>query len=261
MESDPVIVGLYQCASPRGDLASAFAMVEDALSAAASAGAQMLVLPEIFLPGYGFAQKTPPEGWDGIADKLAGLCQRHKTALTIGLPEYAEDKVFNAAFAFSAQGEVLARYRKVQLFGPDEKALYEPGDSYATFDYLGRRFGLLICYDVEFAEHVRALAGLGAEVVLVPTANMMPCVNVSQILVPARAAENAVTIVYSNYCGTDGNLDYTGQSGIFGPDGYALAAKGQGSGLCIAELPSGWSEHGIPYATQIADFRPVNFNE
>ena len=233
------------------------ATIETALSAAAESGADMLVLPEAFLPGYTAVPRERPEAWDVIYDDIANLCRRNNVGLTIGLPEYAEDRLFNTAHAFAQDGRRLASYRKIQLFGPDEHALYTSGDAYVTFEFKGKRFGLLICYDAEFPEHVRHLANLGAEVILVPTANMMPFVNVNQILIPARAAENAVTIVYANYCGTSADLEYVGRSAIHGPDGYPLGAKGTGEGLLIAELPNGWSEHGIPLSSQRDDLKHV----
>ena len=251
-----MILGLYQTTQP-DDVEAGLATIEAALSAAAQTGTDMLVLPETFLPGYTAVSQKAPDGWSGLQGQLSKACKRHRVALTIGLPDYAKGQVFNAACVIGADGVELARYRKLQLFGPDEKALYAPGDAYVTFEYKGTCFGLLICYDVEFPEHVRNLARMGAEVILVPTANMMPYVNVSQIMLPSRAAENGVTIVYANYCGGSGDLDYVGLSAIFGPDGYPLAAKGQGEGLCIAEMPDGWSEHNIPTSTQISDFRPV----
>ena len=233
------------------------ATIETALSAAAESGADMLVLPEAFLPGYTAVPRERPEAWDEIYDDIANLCRRHNVGLTIGLPEYAEDRLFNTALAFAQDGRRLASYRKIQLFGPDEHALYTSGNAYVTFEFKGKRFGLLICYDAEFPEHVRNLAKLGAEVILVPTANMMPFVNVNKILIPARAAENAVTIVYANYCGASAGLEYVGLSAIHGPDGYPLGAKGTGEGLLIAELPNGWSEHGIPLSSQRDDLKHV----
>ena len=250
-----MIIGLYQCPSPKGDLDVGFATIESALEAAAASSVDMLVMPEAFLPGYGATTSMPEEGWGNLESRLSEMCHRHSTALTIGLPNYEDDQVFNTAISFDDRGEILARYRKIQLFGPTETALYAPGQNYVVFDYQGKRFGLLICYDVEFPEHVRALVRLGAEVILVPTANMMPFVNVNQFIVPSRAAENAVSIAYANYCGTEGALAYTGLSAIFGPDGYPLASKGTSTGLCIAKLPSGWSEHDSPLSTQTADFR------
>lgn len=256
-----MIVGLYQTTSPAGDLSAALAALDQALGAAARAGAEMLVMPEVFLPGYNSAAATPPPGYAEALASLPDLCARHGVGLTIGLAEYSGDQVFNTAIAFDAAGAELARYRKIQLFGPAEAALYTPGDRYVTFRWRGVTFGLLICYDVEFPEHTRALARVGAEVILVPTANMAPFVNVNQILVPARAAESALTIVYANYCGSEGALDYVGLSAILGPDGYQIGSKGQDAGLCIARLPGGpddWSEHDIPLATQLKDLKELS---
>lgn len=232
-----------------------FATIDVALSAAAKSGTDMLVFPEAYLPGYTAVTRERPEAWDEVLEEIANLCRRHKVGLTIGLPEYVDDWLFNTACAFSHDGTRLARYRKIQLFGPDEQALYASGDAHVTFDYRDRRLGLLICYDAEFPEHVRHLARLGAEVILVPTANMMPFVNVNQILIPARAMENAVTIVYANYCGASGGLEYVGLSAIHGPDGYPLGTKGTGEGLLVAELPDGWSERGIPLSSQNHDLK------
>ncbi len=250
-------VGLYQTPSPAGDLSAGFDILNAALSGAATAGADMLVLPELFLPGYNSTTATAPVGWDTVHERLAEACRNHGVGMTIGLPEYLDGTVYNSAFAFGADGAVLANYRKIQLFGPREGALFTPGDQLVVFDYLGTRFGILICYDVEFPEHVRALARAGAEVILVPTANMMPFINVNQIQVPGRALESAVTIVYANYNGSEGDLDYVGHSLIAGQDGYPLAAKANSTGLLVADLPTGLLENGIPFSTQLSDYRPA----
>jgi predicted amidohydrolase len=158
-------------------------------------------------------------------------------ALVIGLPEAAEGAIFNAALAFGADGRLAAVYRKVQLFGDRERALYRPGEGYGLVDLGDVRCGLMICYDVEFAPHVAALAARGAEVVLVPTANMMPFVHVPDHTVPAMAACHGVAIAYANWCGAEGDLTYTGGSVIVGPHGEVLARAGQGPALLIADLP------------------------
>lgn len=248
-------VGLYQSASPAGNMANGLAVINTALNAAAKAGVDMLTLPELFLPGYNTVTSTPPPEWDAVLPKLADMCKSTGTALTIGLPEYAGGAVFNSAYAIGADGQILAKYRKIQLFGAREAALFAPGDQLITFDYLGTCFGLMICYDIEFPEHTRALVRAGAEVILTPTANMMPFVNVCLIQVPGRAMENGVTIVYANYTGSEGDLDYVGYSVIAGPDGYPLGSKAKGEGLVVAVLPEGSLENGIPFSTQLADLR------
>ena len=183
------------------------------------------------------------------------MCRAHGVAMTIGLPEYDGLDVYNSAYVIGADGEDLARYRKVQLFGPRENAIFTHGDQLVVFDYQGIRFGLMICYDVEFPEHTRALARAGATVILTPTANMMPFVTVADIQVPGRALENGVTIVYANYCGSEGDLTYVGDSLICGPDGYPLGRMGKEAGLLSVDLPEGQMPSGIPLSTQLRDYR------
>ena len=252
-----MIVALYQCVSPAGDPKAGLDLLRKAMQSAASMGVGMLVMPEVFIPGYASMTPSRQDDLAAVNKEIAAACRAFDMAVTLGLPEIQGDCIFNTAVAFDAAGDILARYRKIQLFGPEEKALYTSGDDYVVFDYLGTRFGLLICYDVEFPEHTRALARMGAEVILVPTANMQPFVNVNQVMVPARAAENAITIVYANYCGSEGHLKYVGHSGIFGPDGHALASAGLVPALCAAELPDGSNGIGLPLSTQIADLRPI----
>jgi 5-aminopentanamidase len=106
-----------------------------------------------------------------------------------------------------------------------------------TFPLDGITAALLICYDVEFDAHVAALAARGARLILVPTANMQPFTHVIRHTVPAMAANHAVSIVYANFCGVEGDLTYVGGSLIAGPHGEVLAQAGEHPALLIAELP------------------------
>lgn len=252
-----VRVACYQCASPSGDIAKGEAIIDTALSQAADANIDMLVMPELFLPGYNAVTQSKPEGWDEVLPRLMKLCRKHNVALTIGLPEYAQDGVYNTAYAFGADGTLLANYRKIQLFGPREMQLFHAGEQLCTFDYKGTRFGLLICYDVEFPEHARALTRAGVDVVLTPTANMEPFIGVCTLLVPARALENAITVVYANYTGSEGDLTYVGHSVIAGPDGTTLATVGTGEGLITATLLTDPTQSKIPLSTQLVDYCPA----
>ncbi len=251
-------LGAYQACSPAGDLQAGLAQIEDGLRAAAGAGVDMVTLPEVFLPGYNTDQSPPPEGWEDAIAALPGLVARYGVGLTIGLAEHRDGRIGNAAWVYGRDGTVLARYWKVQLFGPREKSIYVPGDELVTFEFEGVRFGLLVCYDVEFPEHTRALAQAGAQALLVPTANMKPFVNVHEVTVPARALESALSIVYANYTGDEGDLTYTGRSLIAGPDGRLLAGMGEDVGLIHAQLPA-VDDAGLetPVSTQFEDLRPI----
>ena len=239
IRDDIMRLAALQAPSPAGDLNLAMTQLDWALRAAGAAGAVMLTAPEVFLPGYnqdGIAAlaQTRDGAW---AQSLARLCSAAGCGVTLGYAERDGDHVFNAAISFDAKGERLAHYRKIQLYGAREAALYRPGDAYEIFDLNGHKAALLICYDVEFAPHIAALAARGVTVILVPTANMYPFDHVVRYTVPAMAAAYGVSIVYANYAGHEGDLHYVGGSLIAGRDGAILAQAGAGTALLIADLP------------------------
>ena len=232
-------LAVLQSASPAGDAAKAFATLAPALMAAGAAGATALVAPETYLPGYNcgnIASLAQPRGgaWH---QSLATLARDAGCALVTGYAERDGGQVCNAAVAFDATGAEIAHFRKLQLYGPRERALYVPGAAYTVFDLNGTKAALLICYDIEFAPHVAALAAQGVTLILVPTANMAPFTHVVRHTVPAMAANHGLTIAYANYCGTEGDLTYVGGSLIAGPHGEILAQAGEHAVLLIADIP------------------------
>ena len=232
-------IAVWQDRSPQGDTEAALGRLSSALAGAGAMGAAALVAPEVYLPGYN--QPDIPEkalARDGEAiRRLSEACRVAGCGLVLGYAEQDGDRLGNSALALDAEGREVANYRKIQLYGPREKALYAPGEAYALFDLGGVRAALLICYDVEFAPHIAALAARGAQVILVPTANMHPFVHVVRHTVPAMAANHGVTIAYANFCGEEGDLRYTGGSLIAGPHGEILAQAGEGPALLVADLP------------------------
>jgi predicted amidohydrolase len=247
-------VALWQAASPAGDEALALAAIGGALAAAGAAGAEVLVAPELWLPGYNqpdIAALAQPRGgpWQMA---LARHCAAARCGLVLGYAERDGDRIFNAALALDATGAELAQYRKIQLYGPREAALFTPGDRYVLFTLSGTRVAVLICYDVEFAPHVAALAAAGVEVILVPTANMLPFTHVGAATVPAMAANHGVSIVYANFCGAEGDLTYAGGSVIAGPHGEVLARAGAQPALLVVDLPP---RDPARLSTQAADLR------
>ncbi len=172
---------------------------------------EMVVFPELFLPGYNQMEthtcvaQAQGGAWE---TKLAALAKEHGCGLTIGWAERDGDSIYNSASTFDRTGKKLAHYRKIQLWGTTEKATFAFGDRYSTFILAGIKTALLICYDIEFPQHVRALAEMGVQLVLVPTANPEKFSFVCNTLVPARASENALSIAYANYCGSDNGLTF-----------------------------------------------------
>jgi 5-aminopentanamidase len=252
----PMKLALWQGISPAADLDRACAEAEAALAAASALGAAALVLPEVWLPGYNQpdipARALRPDSAPML--RLGAAAARYGTALVVGYAERDGDLVYNAAACFGAEGTPVATYRKVQLYGPRERAIFAPGAAYSVFDLGQEKAAILICYDIEFAQHVKALADLGVTVILVPTANMQPFTHVVRHTVAAMAANHGLTIVYANYCGTEGDLTYVGGSLIAGPHGEVLAQAGEHPALLVAEVP-------VPdparLSTQAQDYRSL----
>lgn len=248
---------LHQGPSPAGDIDYAFETVARELRTAAGAGADIAVFPELFLPGYNSDRTgAVAEIWNGPwISRLGAMASQAGCGLVAGYAERDRETIYNAAVAIGPDGRLLANYRKIQLFGPREKALFTPGDRYAVFDFQGRRAALLICYDVEFDGHVAALAKRGVELILVPTANMVPFQNVCRTTVPTHAFNHAVTIVYANYCGVERDLTYCGESLIVARDGAVLARAGAGPATLIVDLGTRFDRERL--STQGSDWRPV----
>ncbi|HIP78218.1 MAG TPA: hydrolase, partial [Kiloniellaceae bacterium] len=192
---------------------------------------RLLVAPELATTGYGAgaAIGALAEPLDGPQVKhLAAISQAHGLALVAGFAERDGSQVFNSLVLVDGAETPLA-YRKMQLYGDYERALFSPGPLQTTLCRLDSlTFGFLICYDVEFPEAVRALARAGADAVLVPTALPQgPFADfIATSVVPVRAFENQLFIAYANHAGQDDAFIYAGLSRIVGPDGSALAAAG-----------------------------------
>jgi 5-aminopentanamidase len=254
--SRPLRLALLQAASPASDVAAGLGMLDQALRAAGALGARMLVAPEVFLPGYNqpdIAEKAVDRDGRWV-EALAASCKTANCGVCVGYAERDGTRIFNAAIALNAKGQRLADYRKIQLYGAREKAIYTPGHQYATFDLEGHKAAILICCDVEFAPHVAHLAALGVTLILVPTANMVPFDHVARVTVPAMAANHGVAIVYANYCGTEGDLTYTGGSLIAAAEGSVVAQAGRGPAMLIVDMPD---IAPALLSTQAADFRPI----
>jgi predicted amidohydrolase len=249
-------LAVLQAPSPAGDLATACQTLAQALAAAGAAGATVLVAPEVFLLGY----NQPDVARLALSDDAPALqhlreaARTSSTALVFGYAEAANGTTYNTALCIGPDGRDLARYRKIQLYGPRERATYAPGNRYVTFTLAGLKLALLICYDVEFAPHVAALAAEGVQAILVPTANMMPFTHVVRHTVPAMAANHGLAIAYANFCGTEGDLTYVGGSLIAGPHGEVLAQAGEYPALLIADIPP---IDPARISTQAQDFRKI----
>ncbi|WP_410596876.1 carbon-nitrogen hydrolase family protein [Amycolatopsis sp. lyj-23] len=224
------------------------------------AGADLVVTAEMSTTGYHIGARTHElaEPADGpTAARMAALARQLGSALVYGYPETDGEHVYNSVQLVDATGRRLANYRKTHLFGDLDKAWFTPGDEpVVQADLGGVRVGLLICYDVEFPELVRAHALAGTELLVVPTALMHPYELVADTLVPARAYESQLFVAYANRCDTEQELTYCGRSCVVAPTGEVLARAGAGPEVIAADVTRDALTASRLENTHLADRRP-----
>ncbi|MEU9108034.1 carbon-nitrogen hydrolase family protein [Streptomyces xanthophaeus] len=236
----PLRTALLQSSGRLGDTADNLKALDEAAARAAQGGAGLLVTSEMFLTGYALDVQdiaALAEPADGTSARAIGeIARRHGVAVLYGYPERAGADVFNAAQLIAADGTPLANYRKTHLFGSFEQEAFTPGDTpVVQADLNGLRVGVMICYDVEFPENVRAHALAGTDLLLVPTAQMHPFQFVAEQLVPVRAFENQMYIAYVNRTGPEGEFEFVGLSCLASPDGTTRTRAGRGEELVFGE--------------------------
>ncbi|WP_330303140.1 MULTISPECIES: carbon-nitrogen hydrolase family protein [unclassified Streptomyces] len=230
---------LLQSSGRPGSVVENLKVLDETAGRAAAAGAGLVAAPEMFLTGYAIgddiARLAEPADGDS-ADAIAEIATRHGVAVAYGYPERDGERVFNSAQLISADGTRLANYRKTHLFGCFERDHFTPGEQPVVQAELnGLRVGLMICYDVEFPENVRAHALAGTDLLVVPTAQMHPFQFVAESVVPVRAFENQMYVAYVNRVGPEGEFEFVGLSTLAGPDGVARARAGRGEELVFAD--------------------------
>jgi nitrilase len=220
------------------------------IAEAASAGAQLVSLPEYFgLLGLRDTDKvvrSESVGSGPIQDFLAEAARSHRIWLAGGtLPLRTSDrrKVRNTLFLFDPQGQVAARYDKIHLFGFQKGAerfneadTIEAGGTPSVADVGSWRVGLSVCYDVRFPELYRALAP--SDLLLVPSAFTHTTGAAHwELLLRARAVENQCYVVAAAQGGRHNNGRRTfGHSMVVDPWGEVLACKAEGEGIVFAAI-------------------------
>ena len=254
------LFGLQSVGTP-GEVAGNLAELRLAARAAKAQGGELLVTPELFITGYNIGDRVFELAQDDLLGAVRVIAREEGIAHLVGLPEHSPASggsgFFNCAVFIDDTGAVLASYRKTHLYGSLDRYSFTPGDELVcTVEYRGVRLALMICYDVEFAETVRAAALAGAHAVLVPTAQMTPFHFVAEQVVRVRAWENQVYVAYINHDGSEGDLDYVGRSSIVDPYATVLDSLEHGTGLIHADIDTDVVERAQRENPYLNDRRP-----
>jgi predicted amidohydrolase len=234
-------IALLQSEAKVMDLEANLEAIDAAARRAREDGSDLLLTPELFTCGYSpdrvRAELTAAD-LDRIAERAAGIARRHGISLVHSTPRIAPDGRWHiSARLLDATGAEVLAYDKVHLFGAEERRAFSPGSAAPrAVAHGGLLVSLLICYDVEFPESVRAASDQGAELLLVPTALGAGFSAVPRVLVPARALESQVVVAYANHCGTESGLRMGGESVVAAADGTLLAHAGEDAEVLCATV-------------------------
>lgn len=255
-------VATAQFENKSGDKEYNLSVIEKLSAEAASQGADIVAFHECSINGYTFARHLSKEELLGVAEKvpsgpsikkLQQIAAKYNILILAGLFEKDDDNnIYKPQVCVDRNG-LIAKHRKLHPF---INRNIIPGDSYTIFEINGWKCGILICYDNNIIENVRATALLGAQIIFMPHVTMCtPSTRPGAGFVdpalwynresdptslrmefdglkgrawlmkwlPARAYDNGVYVVFSNPIGMDDDQLKNGCSMILDPFGDIIA--------------------------------------
>lgn len=226
------------------DISANVATAATLVRRAADAGAELLVLPELFLTGYELpAIVANPSTYtlgaeDPRLDPLATACAETHTAVLAGAPTHNADAVHISALILDRTGTFAGQYNKQHATAKERAAGISPGSDGCTLTMDGWRLGVAICADASHPEHAHAAAVDGCHAYLVGAMyDQGDGAHKRATIFPARALDNASYVVLANHTGPSGPYHGCAHSAVWNPDGTLLVDAGNADpGLAVAQL-------------------------
>jgi len=259
---DNLQISTAQFENRSGDKVFNLSRIEDLSEKAALAGSQIIAFHECSVTGYSFARNLSKQQMLNLAEyvpegpsvaRLIQISAKNNIVILAGLFEKdKEDKLYKTYVCVDKNG-LVAKFHKLHPFINPHLT---PGSSYCVFDLFGWKCGILICYDNNIIENVRATALLGAEIIFMPHVTMCtPSTRPGAGFVdpelwknrdketdklrkefdgpkgrewlmkwlPSRAYDNGIYAVFSNPIGMDDDQLKNGCSMIIDPFGEIVA--------------------------------------
>ncbi len=259
---DKLKIATAQFEHRNADKAYNLGVIESLARKAAAEGSQVIAFHECSITGYSFARHLSREQLLDLAELVPGgesilrlieISKKAGIVLLAGLFEKDEAGNLFKAYVCVDKDGVVAKFRKLHPFINEHLTA---GDSYCVFELLGWTCGILICYDNNVVENVRATRLLGAEIIFMPHVTMCtPSTRPGAGFVdaalwlnrendptslrlefdgmkgrawlmkwlPARAYDNGIYVIFSNAIGMDDDQLKNGCSMVLDPFGDILA--------------------------------------
>jgi predicted amidohydrolase len=224
-----------------GDPAANFAQAERLIKKAAKRKPDVILLPELWNTGFA-PGKIDPALADADGARTKAFCGKLAKQSGVNIVPGSvltrkSGALCNTAYVFDRAGTCIAEYDKMHLFSPSgEGKAYAAGEKIVTFPLDGVTCGIMICYDLRFAELARVMALSGANVLFIPAEWPIQRKEQMLTLLRARAIENQQFAALCNGCGTAFGTQFGGSSAIVDPLGNILAKAGQREKIICAEI-------------------------
>ena len=219
-------------------------------------GAQVVVLPELFITGFDYecAAAFPQRRTDACLRELRAIAKHNSVVIVAGSvvtrakgshersvrSKTSTKSLHNTCHIIGSDGRTKAVYHKLHPFPlMDEDLHFRPGTALAVAN---TRFGTIapcICFDIRFPEVTRRLALSGAQILAVPAEFPHPRLHHWYALLRARAIENQVFVIAANRVGRDRTGDFFGHSMIVSPTGELVAEAGEDEAVLMGLIDLG----------------------
>lgn len=222
-----------------GEVDQNYERVETLIRQAASEGAELVVLPELWNTGYVLQQLNHLADVNGERTKsflsaLAAELQLHIVGGSVAIQKNSD--FYNMMYVANNKGEIVSEYAKVHLFRlMDEEIYLKSGKEMNRFTLAGMEAAGVICYDIRFPEWLRSHALDGAKVIFVSAQWPTPRIDHWKTLLQARAIENQCFIVAVNRTADDVE-SFNGQSMIIEPWGDIVWTGNEHQELAIVDV-------------------------
>lgn len=240
------------------------------LEQAARMGAQLAAFAELAFdpfypchpsPGNHLELAEPIPG--PTTERFAEATRRHGMVTVLNLYERVGQKTYDSSPILDADGSLLGVTRMVHITDyPQfhEQDYYTPGDTRApVYDTALGRVGIAICYDRHFPEYMRALALDGAELVVIPQAGTVgewPA-GLYEAELQVASFQNGYFCALVNRVGSEGKMDFAGESYVTTPGGEILAQAPAGvEHILVVELDLSQIEKSPAKRLFLRDRRP-----
>jgi len=211
--------------------------VEKCLRVLAKRGAELFLLPEMSLTGFSMNTERTKESCKETVMRIAKLAEQYQVALGAGWVKDAGERCENHYSIVMPQEEILD-YTKLHPFRfGGETEYFQGGNELPVCEYGGFGIGVQICYDLRFPEPFQILSKK-ADLILVPANWPAERREHWNCLLKARAIENMVYVAGINCAGHMGGQYYSGDCGLYAPDGTTPKAE-------LISVPGGCQEERI----------------